>query len=467
MSKPRGSDYIPLSVDINGITIPAYLLAPGSGRSAYHVRWQLGGCWRKRSTKQTVLHEAKRVGADIVRGKSLDDHMPFAPLSFERFVMVQEKHYAQKADQRKANKTLKKFHAVWENFKRFNREVLKSRIRTIQEVTDQVAMAYLEWLLKQDAAAYGIHSKFSSLGAAWNRVRRDHQKTKRTISESEKVDRNPWEAISEELPELPVIEPVQVDLNGGEFQKLHGAFNGRPAAQMLLVVSEWAAGRLEEITHCQWDWIDDCGYIDIPDDMAKWGKGRVIRIPLAILYRLRELRVPDSTLVFAEFREEYRRTSRHGKRMLETTAERLYETVGKHISRAAKRLGLEGMSHHALRRTAMELSDQGEEIKATDESSRNLCTTTKNKEGFYVRKSHGRTFYLRADRLYSGLSLALLHYPSVAEIMMVEDRFKPQPAEPAKEKVRRLLEEMESLSAEEALELERQRATRKQRRRGG
>ena len=109
----------------------------------------------------------------------------------------------------------------------------------------------------------------------------------------------------------------------------------------------------------------------------------------------------------------------------------------------------------------MELSDQGEEIKATDESSRNLGTTTKNKDGFYIRKSHGRTFYLRADRLYSGLSLALLHYPAVAELMMVEDRFKSQPYEPAKKKVQRLLEEMESLSAEEVLELERQKAERR------
>ena len=292
-------------------------------------------------------------------------------------------------------------------------------------------------------------------------MRRDHPRTKKTITDSEKVDRNPWEAVWGELPELPDIEPVQVDLEGDEFQKLHGAFNGRPTAQMLLVVSEWAAGRLEEITHCQWDWIDDRGYIDIPDDMAKWGKGRVVRLPLGVLHRLKELRVPGSTLVFAGFREEYRRTSRHGKRMLETTAERLYETVGKHISRAAKQLGLEGVSHHALRRTAMELSDQGEEIKATDESSRNLGTTTKNKDGFYVRKSHGRTFYLRADRLYSGLSLALLHYPAVAELMMVEDRFKPQPDEPAKKKVQRLLEEMESLSAEEVLELERQKAERR------
>jgi len=461
MSKPRSRNYIPLSVDINGITIPAYLIPPGSGRASYYVRWQLGGKWRKRSTKQTVLHEAKMVGAEIVRGKSPDHAVSSSTLSFDRFVAVQEKHYAQRTDQRKAEKTRKKFRSVWDNFKIFNREVLKGRILVIQQVTDSVAVAYLEWLKKQGASAHGIHSKFSALSGSWNRVRRDHSKSKKTISESEKIDRNPWEAVSGELPEKPKRDPVQLDHEGQEFQRLLGAFAGRSVAQLLLIVSHWAAGRLEEITHTEWDWIDDKGYIDIPDNEAKWGKGRVVRIPPAILQRLKDCRESDSTLVFAGFREEYRRMSHHGTRMLATTADRLYETVGKHIVKAAKGVGLKDVSHHALRRTAMELSDQGEEIKATDESSKNLGTSTRNKDGFYVRKSHGRTFYLRADRLYSGLSLALLHYPAVADIMMVEDRFKPQPAELAKAKVQRLLEEMESLSAEEVLELERQKAERR------
>jgi len=69
----------------------------------------------------------------------------------------------------------------------------------------------------------------------------------------------------------------------------------------------------------------------------------------------------------------------------------------------------------------MELSDQGEELAATDRSSKNLGTTTKNKEGHYViRKFHGRTFYLRADNLYAGISQALSHFPEVAQLVGVE-----------------------------------------------
>lgn len=459
----RRSQAVKLQVDIDGIEIPATLRPPGiGGRAAWHVRWLMHGRYTIRSTGETVLHEAKRKAASIIRGSG-EPQADEGVLTFERFVAVQEKHYGQRANQRRAKKTLEKFQTVWKDFLKFNDEVLGGRVRVIQQVTDTVVQRYLQWLIKTGAAAYGIHSKFSSLRAAWNRVRKNHLKSKRTISEGEKVTTNPWEAMLGELPERPSIEPIQLDLDAGEFQKLHAAFDGRPTAQMLLVVSQWAAGRREEITHCQWDWIDDRGYIDIPDDMAKWGKGRVVRIPLAILRRLQELRDPGSSLVFAGFREEYRRTSRHGKRMLPTTAERLYDTVGKHISKAAKRLGIEGLSHHALRRTTMELSDQGEEIKATDESSRNLGTTTKNKAGFYLRKTHVRTFYLRANRLYEALSLALNDHPEVAKLMMVEHGFQPKP-ETASEKARRLLDEMDSLTGEELAELERQKAGRKRRR---
>lgn len=459
----RRSQSVTIHVDIDGIEIPATLRPPGiGGRASWHVRWLMHGSYTIRSTGETVLHEAKRKAAGIIRGggEGQADH---GILTFERFVAVQEKHFQQRADQRKAKKTLLKFHTVWKNFLKFNDEVLGGRVRVIQHVTEAVVQRYLQWLIETGAAAYGMHSKFGSLRAAWNRVRKNHPKSKKTISEGEKITTNPWEAMLGELPERPSIEPIQLDLDAGEFQKLYAAFDGRPTAQMLLVVSQWAAGRREEITHCDWDWIDDRGYIDIPDDVAKWRKGRVVRIPLAVLRRLHELREPGSSLVFAGFREEYRRTSRHGKRLLETTAERLYETVGEHISTAVKRLGIEGVSHHALRRTTMELSDQGEEIKATDESSENLGTTTKSKDGFYVRKSHGRTFYLRADRLYLGLSLALNAHPEVAKLMMVDERSQPK-SEPASDKVRRLLDEQESLTSEELAEFQRQKAIRKRRR---
>ena len=296
------------------------------------------------------------------------------------------------------------------------------------------------------------------LGAAWNRVRRGHPKSKKSVSDAEKCSGNPWEAIRSELPQTPETDPIQLNLERGELQKLLAALDGRPVAQLLVMASLWAAGRLEEMTLSQWDWIDGEGYLDIPDEVAKWKKGRVVRLPPGILARLKKCRVEGSPYIFAGFTEELRRLSpRHSGRIREFHPG-TYDLICKHIVKAAKQARLVDISHHALRRTAMELSDQGHEMRASEESARNLGTTEENKNRWYVRKSHGTAFYKRADGLYESISRALANlYPAAAAVLEVEDRFMPKPEEPTREKVRRLLAEMASLSEEELLELERQR----------
>jgi hypothetical protein len=459
VSRPR-TNSVPLEIDVDGFRVSAQLRPPGGGRGCWHVRWKAGGRWLTRATGKMLRFEAEQAARDIVRGRPVETPQ-HTVLSFERFEEVQKKHYALNANQKKAERTLKKFMGVVDDLKRFLAESYPGRTLAIQHINDQVALGYLDWLKKKGAAAHGIKSKVGTLRAAWNRVRRGHPRTKKTISDLEKVAENPWESINSELPQLPKIDPVQLDLAKGELKGLLDAFRDRPVAQLFVKASMWAGGRLEEMTLAQWDWVDEQGYIDIPDDVAKWGKGRVVRLPLSLLKELEALRVSGSPYVFAGFVEEYRRQSeKHSKRMREYNAG-TYHLICKHIVKAAKTAGLDGISHHALRRTAMELSDQGEEIKATDESSRNLGTTTRNKQGFYVRKSHGRTFYLRADRLYEGLSRALLQFPAAANLMDVEDRFRLDQEVPSRERVRRLLDELEALSAEDLLELERQKVKRR------
>jgi hypothetical protein len=451
---------VPLLIEIDGFLVPAQLRPPGGGRGCWHVRWKGGGHWLTRATGKTLRYEAEQVARDIVRGRPVETPQ-HTVLSFERFEDVQKKHFALNANQTKASKTLKKCMGAWDDLKRFLAESYSGRTLAIQHINDEVALEYLEWLKKKGAAAHGIKSKVGTLRAAWNRVRRGHPRSKKTIGDSEKVVGNPWEAITSELPQLPKSDPIQLDLANGDLKSLLDAFGGRPVAQLFLKASMWAAGRLEEMTLARWDWVDEQGYIDIPDDVAKWGKGRVVRLPPSLLKQLKAHRVSGSPYVFAGFVEEYRSFSRKHAKRLKDYNPGTYHLVCKHIVKAAERAGINGVSHHAIRRTAMELSDQGEEIKATDESSKNLGTTTKNKQGFYVRKSHGRTFYLRADRLYEGLSRALLQFPAAADLLDVEDRFKPAPEAPSREKVRRLLDELAALSAEDLLELERQKANRR------
>jgi hypothetical protein len=128
--------------------------------------------------------------------------------------------------------------------------------------------------------------------------------------------------------------------------------------------------------------------------------------------------VAGSPYIFGGFTEEHHRLSQRHAVRIRAYNPGTYDLICKQIKKKADGVGLNGVTHHALRRTVMELSDQGEELSATDRSSKNLGTTTKNKEGHYVvRKFHGRTAYLRADSLYAGLSQALSHFPEVAGLV--------------------------------------------------
>lgn len=420
MSRPRSKNYIPLLVDIDGIAVPAFLRPPAGKRACYAVCWKMGGRWRERSTRQTIQYEAQRVGAEMVRGKPAPSPNG-GVLKVDAFVQVQEKHFGKKAYKHKGQKSLKKFKGVWKDFLAFHEECIRSRLVGIQQVTFETARKYIEWLQSKKAEPWGIHSKRDTLRSAWNRVRRGHPKSRRDFHPDEMVTSNPWEEIENHMPDKTSLTPIQLQLAEGDFQKLHEAFHDRPVAQLFLIVSLWSAGRLEEMALAEWGWVAEGGYIDIPDWVAKRGKGRVVRIPPQIMKALESHRIANSPYIFAGFTEELRRLSRrHAERILPYHAG-TYDLLCKHIARLAKKVGLTGVTHHALRKTAMEMSDQGEELSANERSSRNLGTTTKNKEAHYVvRKFHGLRFYLRADNLYAGLTQAFTRYPALAELVGVE-----------------------------------------------
>jgi hypothetical protein len=420
MGRPRVKETVEVYVSINSIPIPAYLRPPEGKRATYELRWKIGGRWRDKSTGETIRHEAIRAAEEIIRGKTMSSS-PKGLLTVDSFIGVQEKHFANKPHKKKGDKSLKKFKSDFANFCRFFKETTGSDLTHIQQATEQTAVRYLDWLKAGGYEPRGILSKVSSLRSAWNRVRKGHCKATRRLHDEDKVKDNPWEMIAPDLPKIEgQVDPIQLDLGRGDFQKLYEAFVERPIAQLFLVVSFWAAGRLEEMSLAEWDWVVGEQYIDIPDAVAKWGKGRVVRIPPVIMEALRQHRLEGSPYIFAGYTAELRRLSkRHGRRIRDYHAG-TFDLICKQITRKAARAGLVGVTHHALRATAMELSDQGEELKASDRSSKNLGTTTRNKQGFYVRKSHGRTFYLRADGLYQSLSEAFREWSAVAKVLGVE-----------------------------------------------
>jgi hypothetical protein len=413
-------DCIPLSVDIDGIEIPAHLRPPKDGRANYHVRWLLHGTWRSRSTGRSVESEAKVVGRKIVRGEPID---PLPTLSegmtIKEFEQVQKEHFRLGSRAEAASKTQKSFDGIWRSL----RSVVM--FRTIQEFTAAHALQYVRTLQRTSKARNHKYRKkvaepmspntirkhVRTLAAAWNRVRRDHPESFGGIPQQRLVTVNPWEQIRNQIP-APRLkgDPVQFDLDSGELDRFLDCFVARPVAELFLVTSFWAAGRIEEMAHLRWSWING-DYVFVPEWIAKGGRAKVVRIPKTVRNRLEKIRVPGEDFVFIRFPQEVKEVS--GRDTLAYTPDRLIGRMVKLVKDAAIAIGKpDGLSHHALRRTVMELSDEGELMDKEKESARKLQTTPLNKRINYTKRG-GKKRVILANGLFENLTVALQDYPSL------------------------------------------------------
>lgn len=137
-----------------------------------------------------------------------------------------------------------------------------------------------------------------------------------------------------------------------------------PLVCLFAKVAFWGRGRIEEMSNLRWAWIDAEGYIDIPDDAAKWGKGKVIRIPPALLDEMRRYEV-GGPFVWAGYVDQLRAYHRSqgdsssAHKIKDFDPVRLLRVFQKWIGAWASEAGLHGISHHAFRRTGLQLSREG------------------------------------------------------------------------------------------------------------
>ena len=80
----------------------------------------------------------------------------------------------------------------------------------------------------------------------------------------------------------------------------------------------------------------------------------------------------------------------------------------------AEAIGRPEISHHALRRTAMELGEEAELRQAEKTSAEKLQTTVGNKRRNYTKRLGKKAFTL-ADGIYENLTVAFHDYPALAK----------------------------------------------------
>lgn len=209
-------------------------------------------------------------------------------------------------------------------------------------------------------------------------------------------------------------------LSSNELRALLGwrMFGSSPLISAVLKISIWGCGRIEEITELRWDWISEDGFVSVPDDVAKWGQGRQFRIPLPLWKELESF-PSKSPFVWNETVAELRayHIQRGGKgsavQLAEFTPTRLRGRLQKWIQAWAIESKAVGISHHTLRKTALQWSRE-EQLRSAGDAFAELSNV-----GIEVAKRHYTTdpARLRAEILFENISRELRKDPELAVIM--------------------------------------------------
>jgi integrase len=340
-------------------------------------------------------------------------------LTPEEFVLIQREYHARNARSEAGERTLREFMGIWTSFRRI------CPVRTIQEVTEQVALTYLRQLQvmsntenrkckrksSKKLSVQTIQKHVRHLAGAWNRVREGHHARVGGLAQHQLVKCNPWQAIRNNVPKPPLDDkdPVQFELSDNDLGRFLDQFKERPVGELFIVTSLWCWGRITEMARMEWSWLQG-DYIVIPRSKAKRGRGKVARLPPEIRERLESIRVPDSPYVFSRWTEDVKRNADHPTRVQPFCPRRMVNQMEKLISEFADSIGRPEISHHSLRRTAMELGEEAELRSAEKTSAEKLQTTVGNKRLNYT-KAFGRKAFTFADGMYSNLTTALHDYP--------------------------------------------------------
>jgi hypothetical protein len=425
MSRPRKNS-IPITVEVDGVEIPANLRRQRGRAGNWEVRWKMHGVPDEKSTGTPNFDEAKRIAGQIIRGEEVvDGRRRAGGMTVAEFERIQREYHAGNARPEAGESTFKEFLGIWQSFLRV------CPVKTVQEVTEQVAVQYLRRLKTMSntenrccrkkstkpLAIKTIQKHIRTLAGAWNLVREGHPENVGGLHQHQMVQSNPWEAIRKRVPDDPKDledkDPIQFELEDNDLGRFLDQFKGHPVGELFIITSLWCWGRIKEMTRMEWSWIKG-KYVVIPKSKAKGARGKTARLPPTILERLRAIQDPSSPYVFAHWVEDVTANAGRPTRVQPFAPGRMRGQMEKLIPTFAEAIGRPEISHHALRRTAMELGEEAELRLAEKTSAEKLQTTVGNKRLNYTKR-RGKKAETLADGLYKNLTVALHDFPNLAK----------------------------------------------------
>lgn len=378
-AKPK---WKPISVERDGEILTVYLHPPGTFRNPNHWAWSCAKLKvHGRSLKVETFSAAKERVIAWFKGEPARkewEKQETSVLTWEDWDAIQVEHVRLRSSddsdlKRRAERTLQECR----NAQRLFVAITKAESATSVD-PDTVARFQRECAKRESkyGKPYGattIRKTISHMSASFNRCCPASGKRRcvRGVVPVEKLlATNPFEA----------VQWVQVEnrqprhFTASELQSLFTwkFFGACPLASLFARFSLWSCGRLEEMTMLRWDWFDSDGYIKIPDSVAKWGKGKTVRIPPALLEEIQAYRI-ENPFVWAgyvdQLREYHRVLGHHGSvhKIQGFAPQRFRGVCQKWIGEWAIESKVEGLSHHAFRRTGLQWSREEQIRKAEAE----------------------------------------------------------------------------------------------------
>ena len=405
-----------------GEMLIAYLHPPGAvGNSRFwSFTCRKAGVQRK-SLKVTTFADARQAALNWFTKEEIRKDQSAPRLSWQEWEQIQKAYFDKKADQKRAGRTLD---ACLDSKKLFLSITDAADASAVTpDLVEQFQHKTLKTISKSGRLyrASTVRRTLGHMSASFNRCRiTAGKKCQRGIVPPERLlTVNPFEQVGW----LDGSQRVKRHLSHAELRALLSwrMFGSSPLISAVLKVSVWGCGRIEEITELRWDWISNDGIICVPDDMAKWGQGRQFRIPTALCRELENFRskspfVWDATI--AELRVYHIQRGGKGSavQLAEFTPARFRGRLQKWIQAWAEESNLTNVSHHTLRKTAMQWSRE-EQLRKAENAFAELSNV-----GIDVAKKHYTTdpARLRAETLFQNISRELLKDSELAVVMGLE-----------------------------------------------
>lgn len=370
-----------VNIVVNGSTVTVIMHPPTGAHKSWRAYWT--GLPRAKSTGQRDFNEAIKIAENMLRNGGNRATIEDAVLSDEEFDEIQRRHFGKKKDPAAKIRAQKSLTACLEAISAFR---LITEIIPIALATPMDCERFQEAALRKPRDWRMSHPRKNregvprirpntvikwsvALQAAFERACRDAGKkcVRDVVDEDRLLTTNPWKHFTWITGTAPKKRHLSDEELVSVLDYLESHWPIVTTGVLFAKTSLWMWARRAEVASLQWDNLRIVGNEYHFDFIGKWGIRKWARIPTGLYRELHGVHT-ESPYVFAAYtaqlREHYQRTRYPLTAKIVGSAfdpELLYRWFHTKMRKWAEVTGRERASHHAFRKTALQIAKRGDD----------------------------------------------------------------------------------------------------------